>query len=87
MPSLENLAVADVFVEDDAYPGAQLFSYRFDGRTVISTIGYNLGFGPRHSIDMSWRRAQSTPNSRPSFATSPKSYIANQYSIVYLVRF
>jgi len=87
LPSLENLAVTDVFVEDDAYPGAQLFSYRFDGRTAISTIGYNLGFGPRHSIDMSWRRAQSTPNSRPSFATSPKSYIANQYSIVYLVRF
>jgi len=85
-PSLENLAVADVFVLDDAYPGS-LFSYRFDGRTVISTIGYNLGFGPRHSVDMSWRRAQSTPDSRPSFATSPKSYIADQYSIVYLVRF
>ncbi len=85
-PSLENLAVADVFVLDDAYPGS-LFSYRFDGRTVISTIGYNLGFGPRHSLDMSWRRAQSTPDSRPSFATSPKSYIADQYSIVYLVRF
>jgi uncharacterized protein YhjY with autotransporter beta-barrel domain/mono/diheme cytochrome c family protein len=85
-PSLENLAVADVFVLDDAYPGS-LFSYRFDGRTVVSTIGYNLGFGPRHSVDMSWRRAQSTPDSRPSFATSPKSYIADQYSIVYLVRF
>ena len=30
---------------------------------------------------------QSTPSDRPAFATSPRSYIANQYSIVYLIRF
>jgi outer membrane autotransporter protein len=86
-PSLENIEIADVFVQDDAYPGGQFFSYRFDGRTVLSTLGYNLGLGARHSLDLSWRRAQSTPNFRPSFATSPRSYIADQYSIVYLVRF
>lgn len=87
LPSLENIEIADVFVQDDAYPGGQFFSYRFDGRTVLSTLGYNLGLGARHSLDLSWRRAQSTPNFRPSFATSPRSYIADQYSIVYLVRF
>ncbi len=87
LPSLENLAIADVFIEDDAYPGAGFFTYRFKGNTVISTLGYNLGFGPRHSVDLSWRRAQATPEFRPSFATSPKSYIADQYTIVYLVRF
>ena len=87
LPSLENIEVADVFVQDDAYPGGRFFSYRFDGATVLSTLGYNLGLGPRHSLDLSWRRAQSTPGYRPSFATSPKSYIADQYSIVYLIRF
>ena len=87
LPSLENLDVADVFVQDDAYPSGQFFSYRFDGRTVLSTLGYNLGLGPRHSLDLSWRRAQSSPSRKPGFATSGSSYIADQYSIVYLVRF
>lgn len=85
-PSLENIGIAEVFVLDDAYPG-QVFAYRFKGDTVISTLGYNLGLGPRHSLDFSWRRAQSTPDIRPSFAVSPRSYIVNQYSLVYLVRF
>ena len=87
LPSLENIEIADVFVQDDAYVGGRFFSYRFDGRTVLSTLGYNLGLGPRHSLDLSWRRAQSTPGFRPAFATSPRSYIADQYSIVYLIRF
>ncbi|MEQ1516350.1 MAG: hypothetical protein ABL931_07675, partial [Usitatibacteraceae bacterium] len=87
LPSLENILVADVFVQDDAYPSGQFFSYRFEGRTIISTLGYNLGLGARHSLDLSWRRAQSTPGFRPAFATSPTSYIADQYSIVYLIRF
>ena len=87
LPSLENIEVADVFVQDDAYPNGQFFSYRFDGKTVLSTLGYNLGLGPRHSLDLSWRRAQSTPGYRPAFATSATSYIADQYSIVYLIRF
>ncbi|MEO8384629.1 MAG: Ig-like domain-containing protein [Betaproteobacteria bacterium] len=87
LPSLEILDVADVFVPDDAYLSGQFFSYRFEGKTVISTLGYNLGLGPRHSLDLSWRRAVSTPSFRPSYATSPTSYVADQYSIVYLIRF
>ena len=87
LPSLENIEVAEVFVQDDASPSGQFCSYRFDGRTVLATVGYNLGLGARHSLDLSWRRAQSTPGFRPAFATSPSSYIADQYSIVYLVRF
>ncbi len=86
-PSLENLAIADVFVVDDAFPARGLFSYRTRGNTFLSTIGYNLGFGERQSLDFSWRRAQSKPNERPSFVTSPSSYIVDQYSIVYLIRF
>ena len=86
-PSLENVSIAKVFVQDDAYPGGQLFSYRFDGRTVLTTLGYNIGFGPRDSFDISWRRVQSTPGMRPSFVTSPESYITNQLAVTYLLRF
>ncbi len=86
-PSLENISVAKVFVQDDAFAGGQFFSYKFEGRTVLTTLGYNIGFGPRDSIDFSWRRVESTPGLRPAFVTSPKSYIDNQWAITYLVRF
>lgn len=86
-PSLQILDTAKVFVQDDAYPGGDLFSYRFDARTVLTTLGYNIGFGPRDSIDFSWRRVKSTPVWQPKYATSSSSYVANQYSVVYLVTF
>lgn len=86
-PSLEFISIADVFVQDDAYPGGQLFSYRFDGSTLIATLGYNIGFSSRHSLDLSWRRANSTSAQQSVYATSTTNYVANQYSIVYLVNF
>lgn len=85
--SLENVSIAKVFVQDDAYPGGQFFSYKFTGSTLLTTLGYNLGLGSRDSLDFSWRRVESTPSLRPSFVTSPKSYIDNQWSITYLLRF
>ena len=85
--SLDNLDVAEVFVLDDAYPGANFFAYRFDANTIISTVGYNLGFGPRHSLDVSWRRAKSTPRLQSGASSGTSSYIADQYSIIYLIRF
>lgn len=86
-PALEDFDIAKVLVLDDAFPGGQFFSYRFQGATVLTTVGYNLGLGSRDSLDFSWRRVESTPDHRPSFATSPRSYIVNQYSLVYLMRF
>jgi hypothetical protein len=53
----------------------------------LSTIGYNVGLGSSDSFDVSWRRVLSTPDLRPSWATSPASYINNQFSISYLMRF
>jgi uncharacterized protein with beta-barrel porin domain len=85
--SLENVSSAKVLAQDDVFPAGQFFSYRLDGRTVLTTLGYNLGFGARDSLDLSWRRVQSTPSLRPSFATSPESYITNQIALTYLVRF
>ncbi len=86
-PSLENISIAKVFTQDDAYASGQLFSYKFEGRTTLFTLGYNLALGPRDSLDISWRRVESTPGLRPAFATSPQSYITNQVGITYLVRF
>ncbi|MFM6992855.1 MAG: autotransporter domain-containing protein [Rhodoferax sp.] len=86
-PSLENISIAKVFTQDDAYQGGVFSSYKFEGRTNLFTLGYNLAFGPRDSLDISWRRVASTPGLRPAFVTSPDSYIANQVSVTYLVRF
>ena len=85
--SLENLAIADVFTFDDAFLGTDFLTYRTRGKTALSTIGYNRGLGERHSLDLSWRRVLSTPDFRPDFVTSPRSYVVDQYSLVYLMRF
>jgi uncharacterized protein YhjY with autotransporter beta-barrel domain len=85
--SLENLAIADVFVFDDSFLATDFLTYRTKGKTVLSTLGYNRGLGERHSLDLSWRRILSTPDFRPSFVTSPRSYVVDQYSLVYLMRF
>jgi hypothetical protein len=85
--SLENVTISKVFAQDDAYAGGQLFSYKVDGRTNLLTLGYNLSFGSKDSIDFSWRHVRSTPGLRPAFVTSPRSYKANQLSAVYLLRF
>jgi uncharacterized protein YhjY with autotransporter beta-barrel domain len=87
-PSLLNLALADVFVADDAFEAQELVAYRFDARTLIGTLGYNLPLGARDSLDFSWRRIEATPTRRPSFDFSgPLRYQDNQYSLVYLMRF
>lgn len=86
-PALENIDIADVFAQDDAYPGGALYGYRFKGNTLISTLGYNHGLNSRNSLDFSWRMIESKADERPSYATSPSSYIVNQYSMVYLRSF
>ena len=86
-PSLENIEIAEVFVPDDAYASGQFFSYRFKGNTVLTTVGYNRALGSRHSFDLAWRRVLSTPQFRSSFISTGGSYVDDQYSIVYLIRF
>jgi len=87
-PSLVNVSLAQVFVLDDAFPGKQLYAYRYDARTWIGTVGYNLPLGSRASIDISWRRAQGTPTERPDFdVQSSLRYVDNQYSVYFLKSF
>jgi hypothetical protein len=87
-PTLVNVSLAQVFVLDDAFPGKQLFAYRFDARTWVGTVGYNLPLSPRASIDISWRRAQGTPTDRPDFNVQGSlRYVDNQYSLFLLTVF
>ena len=86
-PSLENVSIATMLAQDDAYADGTFVSYRLDAATWLTTVGYNLGLGARDSIDIAWRRVQSTPTLRPDWATSPPSYIANQLTASYLMRF
>lgn len=85
--SLENVTISKVFVVDDAFTGGQFFSYQLYGTTWLANVGYNISLGPRSGLDFSWRRVESTPDLRPSWATSPKSYVANQLFANYLLRF
>jgi hypothetical protein len=83
--TLVNVSLAQVFVLDDAFPGKQLFAYRFDARTWVGTVGYNLPLGQQAAIDISWRRAQGTPTDRPDFDVHGSlRYIDNQYSLFFL---
>jgi hypothetical protein len=87
-PTLVNVRLAQVFVLDDAFPGKQLFAYRFDARTWVGTVGYNLPLSPRASIDISWRRVQGTPTDRPDFNVQGSlRYVDNQYSLFLLTVF
>ena len=83
--TLVNVSLAKVFVLDDAFPDRQLFAYRSEARTWISTVGYNLPLGQRASLDISWRRVQSTPTAHLDFDVQGSlRYVDNQYSIVLL---
>jgi hypothetical protein len=74
-------AIAKVDAPDDAYRARGLVAYRYEAKTVLWTLGYNLRLGPSDSIDFSWRQAESTPT------RGALRYYANQYSIAYLIRF
>jgi len=79
---------SNTYTLDDAFPGMEIYSFRFDGATLLSTLGYNLKTGTRNSVDFSWKRARSTA----SYATSLSGkaslgYVTNQYSLAYLIRF
>lgn len=86
--SLENIDTAKVLVPDDAFPGGDWFSYRFEANTLVTTLGFNHGFGPKASIDASWRHAVSKPTLSPSFSTPvPNRYVADQFSVSLVLRF
>lgn len=86
--TLQNIDIAKIFVLDDVFSRNDFYSYRFDGSTALLALGYNLPFGPKDSIDISWQRVRSAASKSPSVAGWPaKHYFDNQLSIVYLFSF
>lgn len=85
-PTLELITNAKVYTPDDAFTDPQLTAYRFNGSTVLTTLGYNHGFSSKHALDFSWRRIESSPGQKKNYFTS-SGYIVNQFSLVYLVNF
>lgn len=89
-PSLQFFDIAKAVVVDDAFPGPPTrYAYRIKGRTAIGTVGYNLAFGTRHALDISYRAAYTDPNEQPSPAVSTGNihYLVNQVTVSYLLRF
>ncbi|MDX8386436.1 MAG: hypothetical protein R8M11_07975, partial [Gallionella sp.] len=79
-------------IRDNAFSGSKgskYFSSKFDGTTLISSLGLNIGVGQNGSVDVSWRQVDST--ARYYISTlgyyASLSYATNQYSIAYLTRF
>jgi len=87
-PTLARVDSADAIVQDDAFTDTTRFAYRLKAGTWVTTLGYNRAFGEGQSLDVSWRRVQSTPLNPPASASkSELSYTVKQLSVAYLVRF
>ena len=83
--------VAEVTEADDAYYNENLVAARVDAETWMASAGYNFPLGPRDSLDLSWRWVISTPDRYAAPHSGPAdgggSYITNQISAAYLLRF
>ena len=72
---------------DDAFSGASVYSYRFDGSATLMTLGYNQPVGSRSSIDISWRRIDASVRYSNGSVWTDATYTTNQYSAAFLTRF
>ena len=85
---LVNTATPNI-IQDDAFTDTVRDAYRLKANIVVAALGYNRAFGGGQSLDLSWRRAQSSL-AQDAVAPATKSdfnYTVNQYSLAYLVRF
>jgi hypothetical protein len=85
-PGLASLDIAKVIAPDDVFRDRGFTDYRFEAKTALATLGYNLPLSNKDSLDFSWRRVQSTSVDSPSF-TGRQRYTGDQFSLNYLVRF
>jgi hypothetical protein len=82
------LNTATSSVPDDAFNDTVRDAYKLKANTWVFTLGYNLAFTGRQSLDFSWRRVLSKGLNAVAPATqSDINYYATQYSLAYLARF
>ena len=81
-------AVPSPNITDDAFNDSLRTAYRFKASIFVATLGYNRAFGERHSVDVSFRRAQATAfDLGAGVSSSDFNYAINQFSVAYLARF
>ncbi len=73
-------------VRDDVFNSPWFYDYRMKGKTTLFTLGYNLSFGTKDSMDFAWRHVQSKPDKSLNYA-APIRYFDNHFSISYLMAF
>ena len=82
------LNTATSSVQDDAFGDTVRDAYKLKANTWIFSLGYNLAFTGRQSLDLSWRRVLSKGLNPVAPATqSDINYYVTQYSLAYLARF
>jgi hypothetical protein len=86
-PSLALVNIAEAIVRDDVFTDTERLAYRLNADTVLATLGYNLAFGERHALDLSWRWVQTAIDQPGSAGADTIRYYVNQLSVAYLVRF
>ena len=79
--------IAEAIVRDDVFTDTERLAYRLNADTVLATLGYNLAFGERHALDLSWRWVQTAIDQPGSAGADTIRYYVNQLSVAYLVRF
>ena len=97
--SIHSAALADGIVRDDAYDSVERNAYRFEARTTLITLGYNMAFGSRDSVDLFWRHVVTASTKTPNYAalgapysgqtgpSGPAAYVSNQVGVSYITRF
>jgi hypothetical protein len=89
-PGFETAVATKATVRDDAY-GRTLFAHRYDARTWVGTLGYNVPLGARDSLDLSVRHARAKPTDQLDgggySGGGEITYTANQFLLSYTTRF
>jgi hypothetical protein len=75
-------------VNDDVFTSPQMIDYRFEAKSWLTTLGYNLPINATSALDLSWRWVQTTSTEKASFpGGGALKYFDNQFNVVLLVRF
>ncbi|MET0681991.1 MAG: hypothetical protein ABWZ29_01470 [Casimicrobiaceae bacterium] len=86
--TLTIIDIAQAFVNDDVFTSPQMIDYRFEAKSWLTTLDYNLPINASSALDFSWRRVQTTSTEKASFPGGGSlKYVDNQFNVLLLVRF
>jgi hypothetical protein len=86
--TLTIIDIAQVFVNDDVFTSPQMIDYRFEAKSVLTTLDWTLPLGSSYALDVSWRRTQSKSTEQASFPGGGSiRYVDNQFNVLFLFTF